>query len=248
MLEDREDFLCAQKGDQVAKEKLFQKHIGLVHHVVKRYIGRGCEKEDLFQLGAIGLVKAIEKFDVSYEVCFSTYAVPMIAGEVRRFLRDDGMVKVSRGIKENGWKVKAAAERLRQEKGRDVTIQELSDATGILPEDVVIAMNASREVESIYKTVYQSDGSEIYLLDQIGNESMNESCGTQTEDEKVLNKLLLESVLRKLGQEEQMLIKLRYFENQTQTQVAGRLGMSQVQVSRLEKKLLLRMRAEITAV
>ena len=202
----------------------------------------------MFQLGAIGLVKAIEKFDVSYEVCFSTYAVPMIAGEVRRFLRDDGMVKVSRGIKENGWKVKAAAERLRQEKGRDVTIQELSDATGILPEDVVIAMNASREVESIYKTVYQSDGSEIYLLDQIGNESMNESCGTQTEDEKVLNKLLLESVLRKLGQEEQMLIKLRYFENQTQTQVAGRLGMSQVQVSRLEKKLLLRMRAEITAV
>lgn len=246
MLEDREVFLCAQKGDKEAKEKLFQKHIGLVHHVIRRYMGRGCEKEDLFQLGAIGLVKAIEKFDVNYEVCFSTYAVPMIAGEVRRFLRDDGMVKVSRGVKENGWKVKTAAEKLRQEKGRDVTIQEISEATGILPEDVVIAMNASREVESIYKTVYQSDGNEIYLLDQIGNETGGECA--RTEDERVLNRLLLEGLLDKLGQEERMLIKLRYYENQTQTQVAGKLGMSQVQVSRLEKKLLLRMRAEITAI
>lgn len=248
MLEDREVFLCAQKGDKAAKEKLFQKHIGLVHHVIKRYIGRGCEKEDLFQLGAIGLVKAIEKFDVNYEVCFSTYAVPMIAGEVRRFLRDDGMVKVSRSVKENGWKVKAAAERLRQERGRDVTVQELSEATGIPAEDVVIAMNATREVESIYKTVYQSDGNEIYLLDQIGNESTSETVGVQQEDEKVLNKLLLEGLLDKLGQDERLLIKLRYYENQTQTQVAGRLGMSQVQVSRLEKKLLLRMRAELSVV
>lgn len=243
-MEEKELFIQAQEGDEKAKEILFSRNIGLVHHVIKRYLGRGCEAEDLFQLGAIGLVKAIDKFDVDYGVCFSTYAVPMIAGEVRRFLRDDGMVKVSRGIKENIWKINRAREQLYQKLGREVTVQELAAESGLEPEDIVLAMEAGREVESIYKTVYQSDGNEIYLLDMLGDGQvqMGNSGETQDEGDKVLDKMLLEELLQKLDKTEQRLIRLRFYENQTQVQVAKCLGMSQVQVSRLEKRVLLRLR------
>lgn len=243
-MEEKELFIQAQGGDEKAKEILFSRNIGLVHHVIKRYLGRGCEAEDLFQLGAIGLVKAIEKFDVDYGVCFSTYAVPMIAGEVRRFLRDDGMVKVSRGIKENIWKINRAREKLYQKLGREVTVQELAAESGLEPEDIVLAMEAGREVESIYKTVYQSDGNEIYLLDMLGDGQvqMGNPREMQDEGDKVLDKMLLEELLKKLNETEQRLIQLRFYENQTQVQVAKCLGMSQVQVSRLEKRVLLRLR------
>ncbi len=240
-MEEREFFLRVREGDKEARELLFHKNIGLIRHIVKRYIGRGCEAEDLYQLGAIGLLKAIEKFDPDYGVCFSTYAVPMIAGEIRRFLRDDGMVKVSRGIKENLWKIRKAGEELGQRLGRDVTLQELEQETGISMEDIVIALDAGKEVESIYKTVYQSDGNEIYLLDQL---SEADSDGTGKEGERVLNRMLLDSLLEKLSCKERLLIRLRFFENQTQVQTADKLGMTQVQVSRLEKKLLLRMRQQ----
>lgn len=238
-MEERELFLRVQEGDKEAKELLFHKNTGLIRHIAKRYIGRGCEAEDLFQLGAIGLLKAIEKFDPDYGVCFSTYAVPMIAGEIRRFLRDDGMVKVSRGIKENLWKIRRVSEELGQKLGREVTLQELSKETGIAIEDIVIALDAGKDVESIYKTVYQSDGNEVYLLDQLeGKEGENEG-------EQVLNRMLLDTLLQTLDCKEKQLIQLRYYENQTQVQTANKLGMTQVQVSRLEKKLLLRMRQNI---
>lgn len=238
-MEERELFIRAQRGEKEAKEQLFQKHTGLVHHVVKRFINRGgVEAEDLFQIGAMGLVKAIEKFDIDYGVCFSTYAVPLIMGEIRRFLRDDGMIKVSRSIKENARRLKMIREDFWKNTGREPTISELSEASAIPAEDIVTAIEAGREVESIYKTMYESDGSEVRLMDMLGREG---------ESEEIVNRLMLEDMLSALDEREKNLIRLRYFENKTQMQVAGDLGMSQVQVSRMEKKVLLRLRREAMA-
>ena len=224
----------AQAGDRGAREILVEKNLGLVHHIVKRFLGRGYEAEDLFQIGSIGLMKAIDKFDLTYEVKFSTYAVPMIAGEIKRFLRDDGMVKVSRTLKENGMKIKQAADEVSKELGREATISEISELTGISVEDIVVAMEANAEVESIYKSVYQSDGNEIYMVDRLPS--------GKDDNEKVLNHILLEQLLSELTDEEKRLIALRYFQDKTQGEVARQLGISQVQVSRLEKRILLRMR------
>lgn len=141
--------LRAKNGDKEAGEQLVQENLGLVGSVVRRFENRGYDREDLFQIGAIGLMKAIEKFDFSYEVRFSTYAVPLVAGEIRRFLRDDGMMKVSRSIKESGWRVKQSREKLEQELGRSVTLQEISDDTGLSEEEIALAMDASEEVASI---------------------------------------------------------------------------------------------------
>ena len=156
----------SQAGDKEAREILVENNLGLVHHIVKRFLGRGIEAEDLFQIGSIGLIKAIDKFDLQFDVKFSTYAVPMIQGEIKRFLRDDGMVKVSRTLKENGWKVRQSMERLSQKLGRDATMEEVSEDTGIAVEDIVMALEANVEVESLYKSIYQSDGYVIYLVDQ----------------------------------------------------------------------------------
>ena len=224
----------AQAGDRGAREILVEKNLGLVHHIVKRFLGRGYEAEDLFQIGSIGLMKAIDKFDLTYEVKFSTYAVPMIAGEIKRFLRDEGMVKVSRTLKENGMKIKQAADEVSKELGREATISEISELTGISVEDIVVAMEANAEVESIYKSVYQSDGNEIYMVDRLPS--------GKDDNEKVLNHILLEQLLSELTDEEKRLIALRYFQDKTQVEVARQLGISQVQVSRLEKRILLRMR------
>lgn len=224
----------AQAGDRGAREILVEKNLGLVHHIVKRFLGRGYEAEDLFQIGSIGLMKAIDKFDLEYEVKFSTYAVPMIAGEIKRFLRDDGMVKVSRTLKENGIKIKQAADRVSKQLGREATISEISELTGLPPEDIVVAMEANAEVESIYKSVYQSDGNEIYMVDKLPS--------GKDDNERVLNHILLEQLLSELTEEEKRLIALRYFQDKTQVEVAKQLGISQVQVSRLEKRILLRMR------
>ena len=224
----------AQAGDRGAREIRVEKNLGLVHHIVKRFLGRGYEAEDLFQIGSIGLMKAIDKFDLTYEVKFSTYAVPMIAGEIKRFLRDDGMVKVSRTLKENGMKIKQAADEVSKELGREATISEISELTGISVEDIVVAMEANAEVESIYKSVYQSDGNEIYMVDRLPS--------GKDDNEKVLNHILLEQLLSELTDEEKRLIALRYFQDKTQVEVARQLGISQVQVSRLEKRILLRMR------
>ncbi len=229
-----------RQGDLLAREILIEKNLGLVHHIVKRFIGRGVEAEDLFQIGSIGLMKAIDKFDLNYDVKFSTYAVPLVVGEIKRFLRDDGMVKVSRSLKENAWKAKKAAEQLTKEYGRDPTLAEIAEFTGIASEDIVTALEANEEVESIYKSVYQSDGSEIYLVDQIANK--------ENKQDELLNHLLLEQLLEALGKEEKELIRMRYFQEKTQTEVAKTMGISQVQVSRLEKKILFRMRSEMLKV
>lgn len=246
----------SQAGDKEARERLIEENLGLVRHIVKRFVGRGYDMEDLFQIGCIGLMKAIDKFDLKYEVRFSTYAVPMIQGEIKRFLRDDGMVKVSRTLKENGWKVKQAAEHLSQEYGREATLQELSEATGLSGEDIVMALDANVEVESIYKSVYQSDGNEIYLVDQVvgGNGASSFGVGRamtgggsleDAEKEKVLNHMLLEQLLGRLGDKERELISMRYFQDKTQMEVAKYMGISQVQVSRMEKRILLQLREEV---
>ena len=162
-------------GDKKAREQLVEENMGLIWSIVKRFSGRGTDMEDLFQIGAMGLIKAIDKFDPSFEVKFSTYAVPMIAGEIKRFLRDDGIVKVSRTLKENCWKIKRETENFRRQAGREPTLEELSVITELGREDIAQALESSAEVESIYKTIPQKDGSEICLLDRM--ESQNQAGG-----------------------------------------------------------------------
>lgn len=228
----------AQAGEKEAREVLIEQNLGLVHHIVKRFFGRGYEAEDLFQIGVIGLMKAIDKFNTAFEVKFSTYAVPLIAGEIKRFIRDDGMVKVSRSLKENGMKVKYARERLNGSLGREPSLLEVAQEAGLTSEEVVLAMEANVQVESIYKSVYQNDGNEIYMVDQLADESRDEQEG-------LLNHLVVKQLLCCLPEKEQKLIILRYYHDKTQTEVAKMLGISQVQVSRMEKKILLGMREKM---
>lgn len=225
----------AHAGDKNAREKLISDNLGLVWSIVRRFEHRGHEKEELFQIGCIGLMKAIDKFDIAYEVKFSTYAVPMIMGEMKRFLRDNSMMKVSRSLKENGWKIKKASDMLSQQFGRDATLQEISKEIGLSVEEIVEAMEANEEVASIYQPVYQSDDSEIYLVDQV-------SGGGMPKTDELVNHLLLEQLLGELNEEEKELIQLRYFKEMTQSQIAAKLGVSQVQVSRMERRILLRMK------
>ena len=233
----------AQEGDKESRDKMISENLGLVHSIVRRFENRGCDREELFQIGCIGLIKAVEKFDLSLELAFSTYAVPMIMGEIRRFLRDDGMVKVSRTLKENGYKISKARALLLQELGREPNILELEVLTELSREEIVLALEANREVESIYQPVAGTEGDEILLVDQLGNTSNSYE---EPEKETVLNELLVKQLLETLGEKEKKVIKLRYFENKTQCQVAECLGMSQVQVSRLERKILLRLRELIS--
>ncbi len=244
----------SQAGERNAREVLIENNLGLVRHIVKRFAGRGHELEDLFQIGVIGLIKAIDKFDLTLGLKFSTYAVPMITGEIKRFLRDDGPVKVSRTIKENALKVRLARQRLQASEGREPTVQEIAGETGLAMEDVVLAMEASTEVESIYAAVYQDDGSEVYLVDKVvrgGSGSLGSSAvggcdGEDAEKEKLLNHMLLAQLLDTLEPRDRDLICMRYFRNMTQTEIASSLGVSQVQVSRMEKKILRSLREKIT--
>lgn len=224
----------AQGGYKDAREQLILNNMALVWSIVRRFTNRGYEAQDLFQIGSIGLIKAIDKFDITFEVKFSTYAVPMISGEIKRFLRDDGMIKMSRSIKENGWKVRRSMEKLSYSLGRDATLEEIAGDAEITLEDVVMALEANVEVESIYKTIYQGDGNEITLEDKLPSQT--------DESEKIVNHMLMEQLMEILSEEEKELINLRYYEDKTQTEVAKKLGVSQVQVSRLEKKILKRMR------
>lgn len=224
----------SRAGDKLAREQVIKENMALVYSIVWRFAGRGHDMEDLGQIGAIGLIKAVDNFNLEYDVKFSTYAVPLITGEIKRFLRDDGMVKVSRSLKENGWKIRQAAERLAGELGRDATLEELGAATEMKKEDIVMALEAGNEVESLHKPVFQKGGSEIALLDRIPAE--------KDESEAIINHLLLGQLLEELEDKERQLIELRYFYDKTQTQVAELLNMSQVQVSRMEKKVLKSMR------
>lgn len=220
----------SREGDKEARETLIEENMGLIHHVVKRFLGRGVEAEDLFQIGAIGLVKAVDRFDLSFDVRFSTYAVPMIAGEIKRFLRDDSMIKISRSLKELAIRAARLREELLMERGEEPGVEELAERLGVEPEELVQAMDGSAEVESLQKIVYQGDGEGLSLMDKVDQ--------GKDEEETLLRQLLLEQLLSSLEPKERRLIVLRFFHDQTQTQVAQQLGMSQVQVSRLEKKIL----------
>lgn len=224
----------AQKGDKQVRDTLIEENLGLVHHIVKRFLNRGYDAEELFQIGCIGLMKAIDHFDTQYDVKFSTYAVPLIMGEIKRFLRDNGIIKVSRTLRENAWKIKNAQRELEGPSGREVTVDEIAEVTGLTVEEIVMAQESDVEVESLSKVVYQGDGSQISLGERIADE--------KDEHEVMLNHLFLQQLLEALSEDERYLIKLRYFDNNTQTETAKYLGISQVQVSRLEKKILEKMK------
>lgn len=232
----KELIALASEGNREARDMLVMENMGLVYSIARRFLGRGYEMEDIVQIGTIGLIKAIDKFDLEKDVMFSTYAVPMINGEIKRFIRDDGIIKISRTIKENSWKISQAKELLSQRLGREATAMEISKETGILPEDIVLALEASKEVESIYQTVYQTDGNQIYVIDKLS------ATTTDSEHEKLINHMLLQNAMNNLEANEKTLIEMRYFRDKTQFEVAKVLGISQVQVSRMEKKILLRLR------
>lgn len=235
----------AHGGDKEARNKLVAGNLGLVRAVSRRFENRGHDREEIFQIGCIGLMKAVDKFDVSLNLAFSTYAVPMITGEIRRFLRDDGMVKVSRTLKENGYKISKAREKLVIALGREPSLEELSAVTGLEREEIVLAMEANKEVESIYQPVYERDGDELLLIDQISGRESGYGAREEPEKEAVLNQMVIEQLLQHLEERERRLIELRYFDNKTQSEVADMLGMSQVQVSRAEKRILLGLRKKI---
>ena len=234
MADTAELLKCSHAGDKEARDRLVMENAGLVWSIVKRFAGRGTEVEDLFQIGNIGLMKAIDRFDTELGVRFSTYAVPMILGEIRRFLRDDGMIKVSRPLKELAGKVGAAREKLEADLGREPTVEELAKSVGASREEVAASMEAGARVGSIYEPFDPGDGTGGCLADKIAEKT--------SENDRVLDRIVLSELLSDLGEREQQLIKLRYFENQTQTAIASRLGISQVLVSRLEKKILREMR------
>ncbi|MFR1113391.1 MAG: SigF/SigG family RNA polymerase sporulation sigma factor [Blautia sp.] len=226
----------AHQGDKEARDTIFEENIGLVWSIVKRFQNRGVDMEDLFQIGSIGLLKAVDKFDLSYEVKFSTYAVPMISGEIKRFLRDDGMIKVSRSLKEICYKAYLAREKLEKKLGRDPQIGEMAQEMGI-PQELMMALDSNVEIESLQKTIYQGEGNDIHLIDKLEEKTNRQ--------EESLNRILLEDILGQLAVSERKLIYMRYFQERTQTEIARELGVSQVQVSRMEKKILRRLRDKI---
>ena len=226
----------AHQGDKTARDEMVEKNTGLVWSIVKRFLNRGVEAEDLFQIGSIGLLKAIDKFNTEYKVQFSTYAVPMISGEIRRFLRDDGMLKVSRTLKETAVRGYAVRERLERELGREPAVGEIAAELKISPEELAMALESGAEIESLQKIIYQGDGKEISLMDRI--------CGKNDMGEELLNRLLLEELLENLSQEERTLIGLRYFREETQSAIAEKMGISQVQVSRMEKRILQKLKRQ----
>lgn len=226
----------AHHGDKEARDILFEENAGLVYSVAKRFLGRGVEMEDLIQIGSIGLLKAVDKFDAEFEVKFSTYAVPMIAGEIKRFLRDDGILKISRSLKENHNRIYRARERLEGSLGRAPTLEEICQDLGLTMEELVLSMESGAEVESLHKTIYQGEGNEISLMDKLPQK--------ENPQEVLLDKILLEELLGNLEARERQLIYMRYFQEMTQTEIALRLGVSQVQVSRMEKRILKKLRAQ----
>ena len=225
---------CAHQGDKKAREAAVEENMGLVMHVVKRYQGKTTDMEDLIQIGCIGLLKAVDYFDLNMDVRFSSYAVPMILGEIRRYLRDDGMLKVSRSLKNIAYQTSKTREMLTVQLGREPSIEEIADATGVEREEIIMAMEASAELESLQKSVYQSDGNEICLEDKV--EDRRDAVS------ELMNHVLLEDMLKVLDPEEKSLIYMRYYEEMTQSQIAAKMQKTQVQISRMEKKILKKMR------
>ena len=222
----RELIARSQAGDEGAAQTLVEENSGLIWSVARRFLGRGTEAEDLYQLGCLGFLKAVEGFDLDYGTQFSTYAVPKIAGEIRRFLRDDGAVKVSRSLKERSSMIKATRVRLMSALGREPTVQELSRQTGLSPEDIAIAETATSATESIQRQT----GEEGFSLENVLTDTESE--------ERMVEKIALRQAVEALPERERLVIQLRYFHSLTQQRVAAVMKVSQVQVSRIEKKAL----------
>ena len=227
----------SQQGDKEARDTIFEENAGLVYSVAKRFLGRGVEMEDLVQIGSIGLLKAIDHFDRSYDVRFSTYAVPMILGEIRRYLRDDGILKVSRSLKENCVRIYSAREKLEKELGREPVLEEIAAATELSVEEALISLESGAEVESLHKIIYQGDGNDISLMDRLQEKENGQDLA--------LNRIFLDEILQKLKVKERQLIYMRYFKDMTQTEIAAELGISQVQVSRMEKRILKQLKEQL---
>ena len=224
----------AQTGDSIAKEEIMRENSGLIWSVVKRFYGRG-EPEDLYQIGAIGLLKCIDKFDFSFDVKFSTYAVPMIMGEIKRFLRDDGAVKVSRSIRELAYRARKVQEEFVIKEAREPTMTELSQLLNEEKENVVVALESIKEVQSLNSVEKNVDTyRKVQWIDQLR---------VPSEDEKILDSIFLQKALNSLSKIERQVIILRYYQDKTQMEVAQKIGISQVQVSRMEKRILLQLRS-----
>ena len=220
----------ARNGDKVALNRVVEKNLPLVASISKKFLNRGYEYEDIFQIGCMGLVKAINNFDSKFNVKFSTYAVPMIMGEIKRFLRDDGIIKVSRSVKTTAKKLHYDRETLTKKLNRDPTIEELSVFSGVSTEDIIYATESSNSLQYLSDIIHQDDGSPVLLIDKLSEKG--------SEDNDVVDKLVLKEVLNNLDVKARQIILLRYFKDITQIQVARMLGISQVQVSRIEKKVL----------
>lgn len=224
----------AKEGNKKAQEILVEENTGLIWSVVKRFQGRGYDKEDLFQIGSIGLLKCIDNFDLERKVKFSTYAVPLIMGEIKRFLRDDGLVKVSRSLKEASYKIKREKEHYEKLYNREPTLKEIAATLDIDESDILMAMESGQDVCSLHQVIYQNEGDEIHLEDKLEQQS--------DLIEQTVDNIYIQELLQKLNEQERKLIELRYFQNRTQAVIAGIMGISQVQVSRMEKKILEKLR------
>ena len=220
----------AKKGDNDAMNKLIEMNLPLVASISKKFLNRGYEYEDIFQIGSIGLVKAINNFDLNFNVKFSTYAVPMIVGEIKRFLRDDGMIKVSRNVKSLARKIHFYKEELTNKLKRTPTIEELAEYADVEKEEIVFAMESSNTLQYLYDTIHQDDGAPVLLIDKLSEKS--------SEDTNLIEKIALKEALRSLDEKARQIIMLRYFKDKTQVQVANMLGISQSYISRIEKKVI----------
>ena len=233
---DRQLIIKAQKGDKEALENLINLNNGLIWSIVKRFLGRGYESEDLYQIGCMGFIKSVQRFNLELEFKLSTFAVPYILGEIKKFLRDDGIIKVSRSIKELAIKIRNIENENLLKNGESLSIKKLSEILKVSEEEIYLAMDSMQQVESINEEIFEDGGKEkiekIIIKEDIG--------------EKIINKLTLKQMIERLNIREQQIINLRYFKDKTQVQVAKILGISQVQVSRIEKKILTQMRMEFS--
>jgi len=225
----------AQQGDSEAREKLINCNLKLIFNLIQRFVHRGYELEDLFQIGTIGLIKAIDKFDFSYGVKFSTYAVPMIIGEIRRFLRDDHPIKVPRSYKELVYKINRSREKLSADLKREPTINEIATDLNVSPEDIIMALEAIQSPTSIHDTLYQDDSDPIYVVDQLPVE--------KDSNPQWFEKIALKEVLAKLPERERNVLIMRFYEDKTQSEIAKTMNLSQVQISRIERAALHRLRS-----
>lgn len=222
-----------KSGDRSARDALCRENMGLVRNAAQKFSFSGAEKEDLIQTGAVGLLKAIDNFDLSQGVRFSTYAVPMIIGEIRRFLRDDGPIKVSRGIKQTAYRGYSAREELAAKLGREPTISELAEKCGVGAEEMAEAFCATAPPDSINREIYTDSETEL-----------GDALCEKDDEERIINKIAVREILEKLEPKERQIIVMRYFKDKTQAEIAKTIGVSQVQVSRIEKKVLCRIREE----